>query len=528
MNMNIEEIRKDFPILNSGIIYMDSAATSLTPEPVLDAVLDYYRNYNANVGRGVYKLTQIASQKYEDAHRNVAKFIGTTANELIFTKNTTEGINTVASGIGLKKEDKVVVSLWEHHSNLLPWIRAKKALGIDLEVVKPNAISESEAKTQCALETSDFVDAIDKKTKIVAITHVSNALGSILPVKEISKLCAENEALLLVDAAQSAPHMKIDVRDMGCDFLAFSGHKMPGPTGIGGLVIKEELMDEIEPLTVGGGAVEDASFADYRLKQTYETFESGTPNIAGAMGLSAAAEYLGGCGMDKGKFGRRDRLVKDKYHDTYREGKKRAEPSVCSKCGSVYTGGRWTWTEEPEGAAKVLCPACQRIADRPKPRVLIGGLGMGFTLAAALRHIGDQAQVVVAELVPAVVAWNKGPLGEHAGHPLQDPRVIVREGDVARILKTGQQAYDAILLDVDNGPEGLTHKNNDWLYSEDGLAAAYKTLRPQGVLAVWSAGPANDFLQRLRKAGFDVDEVRVRAHGKKGARHIIWFARREF
>lgn len=301
MNMNIKEIRKDFPILDSGIIYMDSAATSLTPEPVLDAVLDYYRNYNANVGRGVYKLTQIASQNYEDAHKNVAKFIGTTANELIFTKNTTEGINTVASGIGLKKEDKVVVSLWEHHSNLLPWIRAKKTLRIDLEVVKPNAISEGNAKTQCALETSDFVDAIDKKTKIVAITHVSNALGSILPVKEISKLCAENNALLLVDAAQSAPHLKIDVRDMGCDFLAFSGHKMLGPTGIGGLVIKEELMDEIEPLTVGGGAVEDASFADYRLKQSYEKFESGTPNIAGAMGLSAAVKYLEAIGMEKVK-----------------------------------------------------------------------------------------------------------------------------------------------------------------------------------------------------------------------------------
>ena len=297
--MNIKEIREDFPILDSGIIYMDSAATSLTPEPVLDAVLDYYRNYNANVGRGVYKLTQIASQKYEDAHKTVAKFIGTTSNELIFTKNTTEGINTVASGIGLKKEDKVVVSLWEHHSNLLPWIRAKKTLGIDLEVVKPNAISEGEAKTQCALETSDFVDAIDKKTKIVAITHVSNALGSILPVKEISKLCAESNALLLVDAAQSVPHMKIDVRDMGCDFLAFSGHKMLGPTGIGGLVIKEELMDEMEPLTVGGGAVEDVSFADYRLKQSYEKFESGTPNIAGAMGLSAAVEYLEGIGMEK-------------------------------------------------------------------------------------------------------------------------------------------------------------------------------------------------------------------------------------
>jgi spermidine synthase len=170
---------------------------------------------------------------------------------------------------------------------------------------------------------------------------------------------------------------------------------------------------------------------------------------------------------------------------------------------------------------------CARLVDCSNSRLLIGGLGMGFTLAAALQHIGDQAQVVVAELVPAVVAWNRGPLGEHAGHPLQDPRVTVREGDVARILDSEQQAYDAILLDVDNGPEGLTHKKNDWLYSEDGLTAAYTALRPQGVLAVWSAGPADDFLQRLRKVGFDVDEVRVRAHGKKGPRHIIWFARRE-
>lgn len=170
---------------------------------------------------------------------------------------------------------------------------------------------------------------------------------------------------------------------------------------------------------------------------------------------------------------------------------------------------------------------CARLADGIKPRLLIGGLGMGFTLAAALKHISDQAQVVVAELLPAVVAWNRGPLGEQAGHPLKDPRVTVREGDVARILKAEQQAYDAILLDVDNGPEGLTRRANDWLYSFDGLSAAYEALRPQGVLAVWSAGPAQDFLQRLRKVGFEVDEKRVRAHGSKGSRHVIWFAKRE-
>jgi spermidine synthase len=170
---------------------------------------------------------------------------------------------------------------------------------------------------------------------------------------------------------------------------------------------------------------------------------------------------------------------------------------------------------------------CARLTKGGQPRLLLGGLGMGFTLAAALRHTGAQAQVVVAELVPAVVAWNRGALGEKAGHPLADPRVSVREGDVARVIQAAQQAYDAILLDVDNGPEGLTRKENDWLYSMTGLNAAYAALRPQGVLAVWSAGPDQDFLQRLRKVGFEVDELRVRARGSKGARHVIWFARRD-
>ena len=169
---------------------------------------------------------------------------------------------------------------------------------------------------------------------------------------------------------------------------------------------------------------------------------------------------------------------------------------------------------------------CARLVNRISPQLLIGGLGMGFTLAAALRHLGDRAQVVVVELVPAVVAWNRGPLGEPAGYPLEDSRVSVREGDVARVLKLGQQAFDAILLDVDNGPEGLTRSQNDWLYGMNGLNAAYAALRPQGMLAVWSAGPDPDFVQRLHKVGFEVEELRVRAHGSKGARHIIWFARR--
>ncbi|MDZ7662626.1 spermidine synthase [Thiohalophilus sp.] len=167
---------------------------------------------------------------------------------------------------------------------------------------------------------------------------------------------------------------------------------------------------------------------------------------------------------------------------------------------------------------------CSRLGTA-NPRVLIGGLGMGFTLAAALAHCGEQAAITVAELVPAVVAWNRGPLGVCAGYPLRDPRVSVQEGDVAQQITRGEQYYDAIVLDVDNGPEGLTHKKNNWLYGMDGLNAMYGALRPGGVLAVWSAGAAPEFMQRLHKVGFEVDEVKVRAHGKKGARHIIWFAR---
>lgn len=167
---------------------------------------------------------------------------------------------------------------------------------------------------------------------------------------------------------------------------------------------------------------------------------------------------------------------------------------------------------------------CERVAARTHARVLIGGLGMGFTLAAALSHLRANAEVVVAELVPSVVTWNRGALGAHAGNPLQDPRVIVREADVAQLLKNERAAYDAILLDVDNGPGGLTHENNDWLYSAQGLAASHQALRPNGVLCIWSAHPDRAFTERLRRCGFLVEEVPVRAHGNKGARHMIWLA----
>lgn len=184
-----------------------------------------------------------------------------------------------------------------------------------------------------------------------------------------------------------------------------------------------------------------------------------------------------------------------------------------------------TWAHQSEDALAEL--PCRKIVDRHQPRVLIGGLGMGFTLAAALKSLGENAEVVVAELVPGLVEWNRGSLGKYAGNPLHDPRTQVRVGDVAKVLREKRQAYDAILLDVDNGPHAITRKKNNWLYTTDGLTESYRALRPEGILAIWSAGPDREFMQRLQKIGFKVKQVRVREHQNKGDLHAIWFAERE-
>ena len=183
-----------------------------------------------------------------------------------------------------------------------------------------------------------------------------------------------------------------------------------------------------------------------------------------------------------------------------------------------------TWAHQSEDALAEL--ACRKIVGRPNPRILIGGLGMGFTLAAALRYLGADAEVVVSELVPGIVAWNRGVLGKYAGNPLQDARTTIREGDVAKILRKERQGFDAILLDVDNGPEGMTRKKNDWLYTEDGLTEAYTALRPGGILAVWSAGPSRNFRERLRKVGYTVQQSRVPEQDNQGDLHAIWLAER--
>ncbi len=285
-----ERIRADFPILED-IIYMDSAATSLTPEPVLEAVLSYYREYNANVGRGVHRLSQVVSQKYQNAHRKVAEFIGANEGEVIFTKNATEAINMVAYGLRWAKGDEVVTTLLEHHSNFLPWLRLREQ-GVRVKIVEPSKSG--------IFDISDFEQAIGDRTKLVAVTQVSNVLGTISPIKEMAAICKENggeNTLLLVDGAQSVPHIPINVEELGCDFLAFSGHKMLGPTGTGILWVKNP--HELEPTFFGGGMIETVSRDDYTLAGGYERFEAGTPHIAGGIGLGRAVDYLNDLGMEK-------------------------------------------------------------------------------------------------------------------------------------------------------------------------------------------------------------------------------------
>lgn len=292
--LNVEKVRRDFPILKSGIIYLDNAASSLTPEPVLEKMLEFYRQYRANVDRSIHHLSQQASEEFERARAKVADFINAKSDsEIIMTRNTTEGTNIIASGLKWKKGDKVVTSVIEHHSNFIIWLRAKNRYDIKVEAVKPK-----EPMAQGLLDPEDFEKVIDEKTRLVAITHVSNVLGAITPVKEIAKIAHEHGAYVLVDGAQSVPHMKVDVQKLGCDFLAFTGHKMCAPTGSGALYIKEELTEEVEPLCIGGGSISDVDIDYYRLDKSPRRFEAGTPAIAEDIGFGAAVDYLEKVGME--------------------------------------------------------------------------------------------------------------------------------------------------------------------------------------------------------------------------------------
>ena len=280
--------------METGIIYLDSTASSLTPEPVLQKVLEFYRHYRANVERGIHRLSQKASEEYERTRTKVADFINARSeNEIIMTKNTTEGINLIARGLRWKKGEKIVTILIEHHSNFIVWLRVKNDYSIELEIVRPK-----EPVEKGLLDVADFEKIVDDKTKLVALTHVSNVLGVITPIEEITKIAHEHGAYVLVDGAQSVPHIKVDVQKIGCDFLAFSGHKMCAPTGSGALYIREELTEGVEPLCIGGGTITDVGIDYYKLDKSPRRFEAGTPAIAETIGLGAAIDYLQKIGIE--------------------------------------------------------------------------------------------------------------------------------------------------------------------------------------------------------------------------------------
>lgn len=288
--MNIEDCLADFQI-PKHLHYMDNAATSLIPEPVITSMNEYDRQYRANVGRGMHRLTKVATQKYQDAHDTVSGFIGGEEGITVFTRNTTEAINMVAAGLDWQPGDRVVTTVTEHHSNLLPWLRLRQK-GVEVVVIQPDS--------KGIFDTEAFDEAVTSDTKLVALSHVSNALGTVKPVRAIAAVCKDLGAYFLVDGAQSVPHFSVDAQDMGCDFLCFSGHKMLGPTGTGVLWMKNAV---ISPFMVGGGTVDDVDILGdtvegYVLTEGYKRYEAGTPHISGAIGLAQAVKYLESLGMD--------------------------------------------------------------------------------------------------------------------------------------------------------------------------------------------------------------------------------------
>ena len=288
---DIKKIKSDYPILENDYIYLDNAASSLTPEQVVLKVSEFYREYRANVERGVHRYSQRASEEYEKAHEDIAHFINASGPaNVAMVRNTTEAINIVANTLNWKKGDKIVTTIIEHHSNYITWLRVAQRHGCEVQVVRSN--------DEGIIDLAEFEKAIDDKTRLVAVTHVSNVLGCIQPIKEIASIAHEHGSLMLSDGAQGVPHIATDVNDTKVDFLAFSGHKMLGPTGSGGLYISDEQLYETEPLNIGGGTISDVSLNTYTLAAPPQRFEAGTPAIAQVIGLGEACRYLKRVGMD--------------------------------------------------------------------------------------------------------------------------------------------------------------------------------------------------------------------------------------
>lgn len=297
--LNIEEIRKDFPILsrtvyNRPLVYLDNAATTQKPRAVVEAMTEEYYSVNANVHRGVHYLSQQATELHEQARANVQKFINARSEaEIIFTRGTTESLNLVAFSFGeafLKEGDEVLVSVMEHHSNIVPWQMLRERKGIVLKVIPMTDEGE--------IDLEAYKNLFSPHTRLVSIAHVSNVLGTVNPVKEMAAIAHAHGAKVLVDGAQSVPHRRVDVQDIGCDFLTFSGHKIYGPTGIGVLYGREELLEKMPPYQGGGEMIARVSFE----KTTYERlpfkFEAGTPDFVGSHALAVALDYVRGTGQD--------------------------------------------------------------------------------------------------------------------------------------------------------------------------------------------------------------------------------------
>ncbi len=295
---NVEAIRKDFPILNRKVngkhlIYFDNAATSQTPQQVIDVIVDYYSNYNANIHRGVHALSQEATDAYEQARIKIQKhFNAAKAYEIIFTSGTTHGINLVANGFSsiLKKGDEIIVSALEHHSNIVPWQMLCERTGATLRVIPMNTNGE--------LILSEFEKLLNQNTKLVFVNHISNALGTINPIETIIEKAHSVGAAVLVDGAQSCPHIKPDVQALDVDFYVCSAHKICGPTGVGMLYGKEDWLKKLPPYQGGGEMIAEVTFEKTTYADLPHKFEAGTPNVCGGIAFGAAIDYMNAIGFD--------------------------------------------------------------------------------------------------------------------------------------------------------------------------------------------------------------------------------------
>ena len=298
-NFPLTKIRDDFPILKSRInnhqlVYFDNAATTQKPQSVIDGISNYYKSYNANIHRGIHSLAEKATEEFEETRSLIKEFINASSeNEIIFTRGTTEGINLISSSLSkfyFNEGDEIIISEMEHHSNIVPWQMIADENKLNLKVINVSENGE--------IDMDHFNSLISEKTKLVSIVYISNTLGTINPVKKIIEKCKENNILSVVDGAQSSAHKKIDVTDLNCDFYVFSAHKMYGPTGVGVVYGKEEILDKMPPYMGGGEMIKDVSFSNTSYNNLPYKFEAGTPNIGDVIGFKEAINYIKSIGID--------------------------------------------------------------------------------------------------------------------------------------------------------------------------------------------------------------------------------------